>query len=338
MQVNRPSDPKTIPEALARAARDFRGRGIGIFDNRGRTVEHRTYSELYELATRSAARFAALGVGVREPVLVSLPTSWSWMESWFGVLLCGGWPVAMASPGGMAAAEAQLHKVDKVMERIGARHIVATSTFQDQARAAAYPWARDGVLTSEGLAEIEPKNAFEPVWADPEETAFLQLTSGSTGLPRAVMIPHRAAIHNTLASTEGIGAPHGAAAHAWADSMVAWLPMYHDMGLIGCLMLPMLTGLDVWLLRPTTFLARPRLWLENLGRRGVTFAPAPNFAYQLCVERIRPEELEGVDLSPWRAALTGGRDHDRAGHPRTSVRVPQHHRRHNAPARRLRCN
>jgi acyl-CoA synthetase (AMP-forming)/AMP-acid ligase II len=77
------------------------------------------------------------------------------------------------------------------------------------------------------------------------------------------------------------------------------------MGLIGCLMLPMLYGLDSWLLRPTTFLARPTLWLQELGRRGTTFTPAPNFGYQLCVERIRDGALDGVDLSGWRAALTG---------------------------------
>jgi acyl-CoA synthetase (AMP-forming)/AMP-acid ligase II len=87
--------------------------------------------------------------------------------------------------------------------------------------------------------------------------------------------------------------------------MVSWLPLYHDMGLIGCLMLPLLTGVDTFLLRPETFLARPKLWLAELGRRGTTFVPAPNFAYQLCVERVRPGDLEGVDLSSWRMALTG---------------------------------
>ena len=305
MGTSLPDAPATIPEALARAARDYAGRGIGIFDNRGREVERKTYRELLDLANRNAARFATLGVGAREPVLVSLPTSWSWMESWFGVLLCGGWPVAMAAPGGMAAAEAQLHKVDQVMDRLGARRIVATDAFREQARAAGYPWAEDGVLTPEGLSAIAPQAGFRPRSAEPGAIAFLQLTSGSTGLPRAVMIPHSAAVHNPLASSEAIGAPHGAPAHAWADCMVAWLPMYHDMGLIGCLMLPMLTGLDVWLLRPTTFLARPRLWLEHLGGHGVSFAPAPNFAYQLCVERVSAGELEGVDLSGWRAALTG---------------------------------
>jgi len=81
--------------------------------------------------------------------------------------------------------------------------------------------------------------------------------------------------------------------------------MYHDMGLIGCLIMPVLTGLDTWLLQPQTFLARPNLWLKELGARGTTITSAPNFGYQLCVERLKEGALEGVDLSGWKAAMTG---------------------------------
>ncbi|MCB1055787.1 MAG: AMP-binding protein, partial [Acidobacteria bacterium] len=136
-----------------------------------------------------------------------------------------------------------------------------------------------------------------------------------TGLSRAVMIPHRAAVHNGRASDLAIGAPWSRpgsafaaspfAASQWAEAMVSWLPLHHDMGLVGCLFLCLTRGLDLWLLNPTTFLARPKLWLENLGRHGRCFAPAPNFGYQLCVERLSPEDLAGLDLSSWRAAMTG---------------------------------
>ena len=298
------NQPRTLPEVLERAAREYPGRGISILDGRGRSVERRTYPELLQLATRAAARFRTLGVGRHEPVLVALPTSWQWMESWFGVLLAGGWPVAMSGGAAMGATEAQLDKMDRVRERIGARHVVASSAMLEHGRAAGSHWV-DGALTPETLSEVQPTANLVIEPADPDEVAFLQLTSGSTGLPRAVMITHAGTIHNNLASCEAIGAPHGGTAYTWADAMVSWLPMYHDMGLIGCLMLPMITGLDTVLLRPTTFLARPSLWLEHLSRSGVTFAPAPNFGYQLCVERIRPERLAGVDLSSWRSAQTG---------------------------------
>lgn len=284
---------------------DFPDRGVAIFDGRGRNIDRRSYADLFQLATNAAARFAALGVEADEPVLVAQPTSWEWMESWFGLLMRGAWPVASSGAGAMAAAESQFGKVDKVMGSIGARFVVAGDQFHQQAKNLGYAFADDGVITLERLRAAEPGPAPTDATSDAGDIAFLQLTSGSTGLPRAVMISHRGAIHNTFASCEAIGAPHGEPAHHWAECMVSWLPIYHDMGLLGCLMLPMLTGLDAWLLRPPTFLARPKLWLEHLGSHGPCFAPSPNFGYQLCVERIRPAQMEGIDLSNWKSANTG---------------------------------
>ncbi len=107
------------------------------------------------------------------------------------------------------------------------------------------------------------------------------------------------------ASDEAIGAPYGEPVHRWASGMVSWLPLHHDMGLVGCLFLSIHLGLDLWLFNPTAFLARPKLWLERLGQVGPTFAPAPNFGYQLCVERITQAQAAGIDLSHWRSAMTG---------------------------------
>jgi fatty-acyl-CoA synthase len=296
--------PTNLREGLRRAARDARGRGIAVFDGRGRHVDRRSYGQLLELATSAAGRFAALGVGAREPVLVALPTSWEWLEAWFGLVMLGAWPVATSGAGAMAAAEAQFEKVTAVLDRLGARFVVASRTFGSQAAEQGFEAASRSTLTVERLAASCEMRYDEPT-ADGDDLAFLQLTSGSTGSPRAVMISHRAAIHNPLASIEAIGAPRGAPADEWADAMVSWLPLYHDMGLIGCLVLPLLAGLDTWLFRPQTFLARPGLWLEHLGRHGTTFTPAPNFGYQLCVERLQADRLEGVDLRGWRSALTG---------------------------------
>jgi fatty-acyl-CoA synthase len=298
------SQPATLPAFIAHAATAHPDRGITILNGRGRNPDRRTYAQLHDLATTNAARFATLGISRQDPVLVALPTSWDWLEAWFGVLLAGGWPVAMAGAGAMGAAEAQLDKMDQVVDRIGARRVVATPGLVESGRTAGARWV-EMAMTPDELRAITPGREAPPPQCEPDDVAFLQLTSGSTGLPRAVMITHRGAIHNNLASAEAIGEPHGGPAYTWADSMVAWLPLYHDMGLIGCLMLPIMTGIDTVLMRPTTFLARPGLWLEQHGRNGVTYGPAPNFGYQLCVERIRPERLAGLDLSTWRSAQTG---------------------------------
>lgn len=297
--------PETVHEALARAARNHGDRGVGIFDGRGRNLERRTWAELHELASEAGRRLRSLGIERHEPVIIAHPTSWEWMEAWFGVLMAGGWPVASSGAGAMAAAEQQLDKVDVIMERLGARFVLSTAGFKDQAAGRGFGWAPGRVVTSDELRRLPPAPPAGRLGDHAEDVAFLQLTSGSTGVPRAVRITHRGALHNAAASSEAIGTPHGAPVQDWADAMVSWLPLYHDMGLIGCLMLPMLHGLDTWLLRPTSFLARPRQWLEEIARRGRTFQPAPNFGYQLCVERVDPAELAGIDLSGCRAALTG---------------------------------
>ncbi len=299
------SQPGTLPCALKRAAMDYPSAGLSIFDSRGRRAERKTYPQFWDFVLERAARIASLGLAPHEPVIVALPTSWEWMGAWWGTLLAGGRPVAASGAGAMAAAEAQFEKVDGILRSLSAHWILSSEGFAKGAREHGYTWAEKQVLTHRDLDLRPALPGFSPQLGQPDETAFLQLTSGSTGSPRAVMISQTGALHNALASSIAIGAPQGRPAHEWADAMVSWLPMYHDMGLIGCLMLPIVTGLDSYLLRPPTFLARPNLWLDLLGSHGQTFVPAPNFGYQLCVERIPPERLEGLDLSGWKAALTG---------------------------------
>ena len=119
------------------------------------------------------------------------------------------------------------------------------------------------------------------------------------------MISHTAAIHNTAGIDQSIRGADAEPLHQWADALVSWLPLHHDMGLIGNLLTSIVTGVDLWLFPSSVFLARPRLWLAELGKRGRTAAHGPNFGYQLCVERLPREARAGLDLSKWEAAQTG---------------------------------
>ncbi len=297
-------EPTTIPAALEQAAHCAPERGLAIFEGRGHRFERRSWPEVLASVGLAAGRWRALGVCPGDRVLVCHPTSWAWLESWFGALWCGALPVAVAPPGGLGGATSHVHKLDALRSRLGARVIAAAGSQRADSLDAGLVELAAAIRTPDELTLVTPgSRQVHPAAA--EELAFLQLTSGSTGFPRAVAISHRAALHNAVASDLAIGAPRGGPASLHSDAMVSWLPLHHDMGLVGCLFLSIVCGLDLWLLPPTTFLAKPRRWLEELGQRGRVFAPAPNFGYQLCLERLSAEERHGLDLSRWSDAMTG---------------------------------
>ena len=299
-----PQPPSTLPEAVERAATHFPDRGIAVFDSRGRRHQRRTYPEVLAAAQQAAGRWAAAGVGRGDRVLVSVPTSWAFLDAWLGALLRGALPIAVAPGAALGASTAQIRKVEALVARLRPARALVTAGFRKSLEGVEATRTHEVAMTPEELAGLAPARFTEPP-PEPEDVAFLQLTSGSTGVPRAVCIPHRASVHNVMASDEAIGVPHGQPAHRWAESMVSWLPWHHDMGLVGCLFQSMYCGVDLWALPPGAFLARPRRWLEELGRHGTAFAPAPNFGYQLCVERLSAEDRAGLDLSFWRDAMTG---------------------------------
>ena len=137
--------------------------------------------------------------------------------------------------------------------------------------------------------------AFEP---QVEDIAFLQYTSGSTAVPKGVMVSHHNLMTNARAFEEGMSI-------AADDIFVSWLPLYHDMGLIGGLLQPLHRGVPVILMTPKFFIERPVRWLEIISRYRATVSGAPNFAFQLCADRVRDSQLQTLDLSCWRVAFCG---------------------------------
>ncbi len=305
---------ETLTDALYNAAERFADRGVGIYDSRGRNAQRRSYREILEGARAGGSRLRALGLAPGDRILVCLPTSWEWMDAWLGALLLGALPVAIAPPGAMGSSAGHLRRIAAIRAMLDGRVVAPQSM-----RAAALEQAETGdeeeqarcrqlaqaIVTPDELASLPVEPNFRPYRPKPEEVAFLQLTSGSTGLSRAVQIRHLSIVHNNVSSNFGIGEPWGAPVSTWANSMISWLPLHHDMGLVGSFFLCLFHGLDLWLMNPTTFLARPLLWLKALANHGISFTASPNFGYQLCVERLKPHHLEGLDLSGWRAAMTG---------------------------------
>ncbi len=306
LQPTLPPLPETIPQALVRATRHFSASSIEILESRGRSAGRHTFAELAPRLELAARRLYTWGVRPGDRVVVCLPTMWDWFDAWFGALLLGALPVAAAPPGALGSADAAVAKVLAVCELLSARCIVCLDPFVrevERTQGGSRPSAP--LVISDALLSLPPATGAVLATPRSEDIAFLQLTSGSTGMPRAVMISHHNVIHNAWASGDVIGRGLGAPTHAWTDATVSWLPLYHDMGLIGGVFMSMVCGQDLVLLPPRAFLGRPHLWLEALARRQQTVSLAPNFAYQLCAERIAPRSVAGLDLSRWRAMLTG---------------------------------
>ena len=286
-------------EALAAAAKYTPDRGIGIYDRRGQNVERRSYREIAEMARNRAERFAGAGVKPGDRIMLGLSTSWDLLELLFGALTIGAYPVMVSPPGALGSAGTYGAKIIGQCELLTPRLLVVDASSRDLLRGNA-ELERHGArpVTAAELAATTP-GSLKVHAPTPADIAFLQLTSGSTGKQRAVQVTHASAIHNAHAMADFVGELEP------SNSVVSWLPLNHDMGLVGCLLFSLVNGLDCWLLRPETFLARPSTWLKTISTRRGSLTPAPNFAFQLCVDRIEPAELAGCDLSSIRSAVSG---------------------------------
>ncbi|HLX60995.1 MAG TPA: AMP-binding protein [Planctomycetota bacterium] len=290
----------TIGEALERAAREPGARGTALYDRRGQSSEFRTHAEIFQRARESAGRLAAAGIGPADRLLLCLPTSWELIDAFLGAVLRGALPTLVAPAGALGGAAAHAAKIRGLIALLGPQRFYCDESTRRMLLEFGEKSAADLSLVPNELNSLAPL-AITPHIAAPDDLAFMQLTSGSTGSQRAVMIRHA----NVAANAHAIGTLSDAAPFSDENGVVSWLPLNHDMGLVGCILFPIFYGLDLKLLRPESFLARPNLWLKMLSTQNNPFAPAPNFAYQLCVERADPAELKGCDLSNWRCALSG---------------------------------
>ncbi len=289
-------DPRheTLTEALAAAATGDAGLALVAQDG---TETYLTYRALYDNARGLAGALAAAGVKAGDRVMIALPTSFELIELFFAVELAGAIPVPTYPPGMMERREAAEQRLAHI-----ARHSGASTFVTDPESAASLTGLKHGspALQRTLLTTRLRDDAFEldraaPLPSDP---GFIQYTSGSTGAPKGVLLSHASLIANIRA----IGI---ASRFQEGDRTVSWLPLYHDMGLIGALLTSIYWGLPLVLMSPTTFMMKPALWLEAISRHRGTLSPAPNFAYAVCVKRVKEATRANLDLSSWRLALNG---------------------------------
>jgi fatty-acyl-CoA synthase len=261
-----------------------------------------TYGTLLDKSLRVAAGLKARGLEPNETVAIMLPTSSDFFYSFFGVMLAGGVAVPIYPPARPDKIEEYVRRQVKILHNAEVRFLITW----DRARSVSnlmglsLPSLR-GVTSVAELERVGRDSGARPRPADVQasDIAFIQYTSGSTGDPKGVVLTQS----NVLANVRGIGC---AVKFRPDDVVVTWLPLYHDMGLIGSWLFSVYYGAPITVLSPLDFLARPERWLWALHDSGGSLCPAPNFAYELCARKIREEALAGLDLSRWRVAINAG--------------------------------
>jgi fatty-acyl-CoA synthase len=296
----------TLNEALERraAARpDF----LTFMDLKNRETRV-SAPQVFEGAKTVAQYLANRGLEKNDKVVIMLPTGPNFAYVYFGILLAGGVPVPVSQPAGTNNLAKYLDNLSHIIHDCEAKYfityekikVIAGSLMNISNLVSGF------IFDDEILANPVPAGqhrALPPV--GPDDLALIQYTSGTTGKPKGVMLSHRNLLHNI----HGIGI----ASEMRADDVgISWLPMYHDMGLIGGFLSTLYWDLTLVLMLPEAFIFRPFWWLENISRYRVTMGVAPNFGYHYCVTRIDDADVHKLDLSSWRLALNGAEPIDRS--------------------------
>ncbi|MDH3318607.1 MAG: AMP-binding protein [Betaproteobacteria bacterium] len=255
------------------------------------------YRQLYEGALGYAARLSQAGLQPGQMVAIMLPTCKEYLYSFYGVLLAGGVPVPLYPPARLTTIEDHMTRHVGILKSAGATIMITIP----EAKALAY-LLRAQVESLRAVlmpSDLEGSGAgYSPVRGKSGDIGFLQYTSGSTGSPKGVVLSHE----NLLVNVQAMGKAVSAGPD---DVFVSWLPLYHDMGLIGGCFATMFLGFPVVLMSPLAFLSHPGSWMRAIHRHRGTLSGGPNFSYELCLRRIADEEMEGIDLSSWRFAFNG---------------------------------
>jgi acyl carrier protein len=291
-----PEQAATLTEALLWHAAQHPRRTHVLLYGDGEQTQTISYAQLLDEARQLAAGLVTHGLRAQQTVALMLPTGRSYLASFFGVMLAGGIPVPIYPPARLAQIEDHLHRHAHILNNAQTVFIITVP----QAKGVAALLRAKVPALAEILSPDELVAAPIPLLyrAKADDIAFLQYTSGSTGNPKGVVLTHA----NLLANLRAMGE---ACCVSSDDVFVSWLPLYHDMGLIGAWFGSLYFGFPLVLMSPLAFLARPSRWLAAMSRHAGTISAAPNFAYELCAKKLADADLRGLDLCRWRLALNG---------------------------------
>jgi acyl-CoA synthetase (AMP-forming)/AMP-acid ligase II len=274
-----------------------------FIDHQAKITDALTVATFLTHVRSAAAWLTQQGIRRGDRVVLSLPTSRAFVVGYFAVQWLGAIPVPAPEPSLVFKRQAYCDRMVRVIADCSpAACIVLPAAIGEfdahdapadwrALRDLLLPWETDGAMTPTGSVPL-------PIASSPNDLAFLQYTSGSTGSPKGVAVTHRALNANLRGMQLAVELDE-------TDVVVSWMPLYHDMGLVGGLLLPLHVGMPTYLLPTTDFLHRPESWLKAISEYRASISPGTNYAYNLCARKLRPEKLAALDLSCWKRAVNG---------------------------------
>lgn len=302
-----PSKADTLVEILQKYAQYEPERPHIYLQNEEGSEKIIRYGQLFEMANALAEGMAARGIKAGETVALMLPTSEEFFYAFFAILLLGAVPVPIYPPFRADQLEEYAKREALILRNAEVRLLI---TFQ-QAEALSHILRHfvPSLIAVATTTELLATRIHLPTYSyQADDPALIQYTSGSTGNPKGVLLTH----NNLLTNIRAFGSTAGIKA---SDAVVTWLPLYHDMGLIGTWLGSFYYGIPVTIMSPLLFLQHPERWLWAIHYHRATLSAGPNFAYELCLRKIDPKQIAGLDLSSWRLAFNGAE----AIYPKTLV-------------------
>jgi len=297
--IGQPDDAKTLTGMLDWHVENHPDHlHVTVLQDENTVLGTMSYRDLQTAARAVAQGLISRDIVPGDRISLMLPTSTDFFASFFGILYAGAVPVPIYPPARMAQLEEHMRRQVVILRNAGARMLITVP----EGRALAV-LLRSQVETLESVETVATLSAERspvplPRTDDPEALGLMQYTSGSTGDPKGVMLTHWGLLENVRAMGHAMEATS-------KDVFVSWLPLYHDMGLIGAWLGCCYFGARLYVMSPISFLVRPATWLWTMHKYRATFSGGPNFAFELCASRIPDEDIQGLDLSALRFVVNG---------------------------------
>lgn len=296
-QPRRYADFDTFVDALDYAAGGERG--FNFHDPRGSLARVYPFSELRDDAVAVAKKLVARGIQPGERIALIAETTPQFAALFCGTIYAGAWPVPLPLPTSFGGKDNYIEQLVVQLSSSDPAILFFSGELTEMAGAAAARQGCEGIAW-DGFLEGEAPAVDLPE-ADPDAICYLQYSSGSTRFPHGVAVTHRALLANLAGHSHGMKIDTG-------DRCISWLPLYHDMGLVGCFLSPIANQVSVDYLKTEDFARRPLAWLDMISRnKGTTLSYSPTFGYDICARRISSQSnvAERFDLSRWRVAGNG---------------------------------